>query len=208
MMLADLTLREGNAPLAHTLFRKCLDSSWGKDNDTQSFVLERLADIGRWGAIDAEMLFIWPMVYLGYAFKSKGKLELQKALLFVGDVFISNQEEDTAHSLWAVALEGFTHMDVHRSRAQCMLRLGDLARKRGNFTEAIGFWMAARPLFERSLQAKDVGQIDVRVAAVGQAHQKTLQHLNALHATERAMIEELGDIHSRRDAVAAAGMDD
>ncbi|KAJ7236495.1 hypothetical protein C8J57DRAFT_1247740 [Mycena rebaudengoi] len=59
------------------------------------------------------------------------------------------------NNLFAVALEGITYMDVHCSRAQCMLRLGDLAKKRGEISTAIEFWKSARRLFERSLQLLD-----------------------------------------------------
>jgi hypothetical protein len=107
-------------------------------------------------------------------------LGLHKAFLFLGDVFISHEDDDTAKNLWIVALEGFTYMDVHRSRAQCMLRLGDLAKKRGDST-AIDFWKLARPLFECSFQAKDVAQINSRLAAVEEAPQEALTQLAALH---------------------------
>jgi hypothetical protein len=63
---------------------------------------------------------------------------------------------------------GFTYMDVHRSRAQCMLRLGDLAKKQGDLSRAVEFWKESRPLFERSVQAKDFAQIDARLGAVEQ----------------------------------------
>ena len=119
---------------------------------------------------------------MAFAHKSTEKLALHKALLFLGDVFNSNKDEDTADTLYNVALEGFTHMDVHCSQAQCMLHLGDLANRQGHTSEAIALWKAAQPLFERSLQAKNVAQIDSRLAAVEQAHQKALVKLTTLHA--------------------------
>jgi hypothetical protein len=117
-----------------------------------------------------------------HAYKSKDKLALHKALLFSGDVFLSNKDEDTAHNLYTVALEGFTFMDVHHGRAQCMLRLGDLANERGDISKAFELWKTAQPLFELSSQAKDVAQIDSRLAAVAEAHQKALAQLTTLHA--------------------------
>jgi hypothetical protein len=51
----------------------------------------------------------------------KEKLGILKALQFLGDVFLAQGEEYTALNLFTVALEGFTAMDVHRSRAECML---------------------------------------------------------------------------------------
>jgi hypothetical protein len=86
-----------------------------------------------------------------------------------------------AQNLWIAALEGFTYMDVHRSRAQCMLRLGDLADKRGELSTAIEFWKSARPLFEKSSQAKDMAQIDLRLTAVKEAQLEALDKLVKLH---------------------------
>jgi hypothetical protein len=54
-------------------------------------------------------------------------------------VFLATKDDETATNLYIVALEGFTHMDIHRSRAQCMLRLGDLANEQGYTSKAIGF---------------------------------------------------------------------
>jgi tetratricopeptide (TPR) repeat protein len=178
MILADFQFRERNNLAASTLFQKCLHLSWGKHNETVSYCLERLANVNRWNGREIHQKYKWPVVYLAFAQKSKEKLALQKALLFLGDVCVSDQNEDTAHTLFTVALEGFTNMDVHCGRAQCMQSLGDLANKRGDFAKASELWKAARPLFERSLQAKDVAQIDARLA---NAYQKALSYLTTLH---------------------------
>jgi hypothetical protein len=123
-------------------------------------------------------------MYCGRAYKSKDKLELHKALLFLGDMFLATKDDEMATNLYIVALDGFTHMDIHRSQAQCMVHLGDLANKQGHTSKAIGFWTTACPLFERSLQAKDVAQIDVRLST---AHQKSLLQLTTLSAPDWAL---------------------
>ncbi|KAF8205279.1 hypothetical protein K438DRAFT_1818879 [Mycena galopus ATCC 62051] len=143
-------------------FQECLYLSWEKAPEIGSLCLEQLANMAVW-PISARQ-YHWAMLYLVFAQKSKGKLDLHKAFLFVGDIFIITKDENTATSLYQAALEGFTDMDVHQSRAQCMLRLGDLANKHQCTSEAISFWKAARPLFERSLQTKDVAQIDSRLS--------------------------------------------
>jgi hypothetical protein len=132
---------------------------------------------------------------LAYAHKTKAKLHLHKAFLFLGDVFIFTEDEDTAYTLYVVALEGFTYMDVHCSRAQCMLRLGDIAEKRGDFSKATEYWNAARPLFERSLQKKDVAQLDKRLAAMKETQERAVAHLKTLHAptTLPAMLSSSGN---------------
>ncbi|KAJ7925780.1 hypothetical protein B0H13DRAFT_1862865 [Mycena leptocephala] len=201
----DLELREGNTSLAAVLFQKNLKLSWGNDSEDVSFCLERLADGAQWMGLES-WTTTWPVVYLINAQKSQAKLALHKALVFVGDVFISNMEEDTAHSLFTVALDGFTYMDVHRSRAQCILRLGDLAQNQEDLLKATKLWTSARPLFERSSQAKDVAQIDARLVAIEEKNGKSISHLMALHAPgkvpassedgDKLGTEEVGDTTS------------
>ncbi|KAJ7847734.1 hypothetical protein B0H14DRAFT_2583430 [Mycena olivaceomarginata] len=79
-------------------------------------------------------------------------------------MFSCTADWDTVSNLYTVGLAGFTYMDVHRGRAQCLSHLGDLANRQGHSTEANTFWQTARPLFERSLQARDVMQIDKKLA--------------------------------------------
>ncbi|KAJ7929865.1 hypothetical protein B0H13DRAFT_1859349 [Mycena leptocephala] len=201
-ILADLELREGNTPLAAVLFQKNLKFSWGNVSEDVSLCLERLADGAQWMGVE-NCTTTWPVVYLANARKSKVKLALHKALLFLGDVFISNMDANTAHSLFTVALEGFTYMDVHCSRAQCMLRLGDLAQNQGDLSKAAKLWTSARPLFERSSQVKDVAQIDARLTAIEEKNGKSISHLMALHVPgkvpagsedgDKLGIEEVGD---------------
>ncbi|KAJ7828410.1 hypothetical protein B0H13DRAFT_1917099 [Mycena leptocephala] len=181
MVLADLRLREGDTSSASMLFQHTLKSIWGRENGMVSFMLERLANRTRWQTV--EFTFIWPVVYLGHAQRSKEKLAVHKALLFIGDVFIVQGEDETANNLFTVALEGFIYMDVHHSRAQCLLRLGDLANRRGDFSHATALWTAARPLFERSSQAKDVASIDARLAEL-EDNERVLVHLATLHPPE------------------------
>ncbi|KAF8189213.1 hypothetical protein K438DRAFT_1833140 [Mycena galopus ATCC 62051] len=113
----------------------------------------------------------WSIIYLASASKSKAKLDLQKALLFLGDAFIANNDENSAASLYQVALAGFTQMDVHRSQAECMLRLGDLASKHGY-----------------------VAQIDSRLTTWEKYHHQALVKLETLHAPTQLGKEETLEI--------------
>jgi hypothetical protein len=45
---------------------------------------------------------------LGYAYKSKEKLGVHKALLFLGNMFTANNDEGTATNLYQVELDTFT----------------------------------------------------------------------------------------------------
>ncbi|KAJ7146633.1 hypothetical protein C8R44DRAFT_757910 [Mycena epipterygia] len=75
-------------------------------------------------------------------------------------------------------------MDIHRSRAECMFRLGDIARHKGDLAQAQDLWKEAHPLFEWSLQAKGMVQIDTKLALVRQQvsdrHQKSFTFLSEL----------------------------
>ncbi|KAJ7112261.1 hypothetical protein C8R44DRAFT_932850 [Mycena epipterygia] len=191
-ILADLHLREGNEMVAETLFQQCL-AMGRNDSETMSYCLERLADISCWTSINNNQLERWPVIYLVHAQKTQEKMALYKALCFLGDVFLSEGDKHTAHNLFVVALEGFTYMDVHRSRADCMLRLGDIEKNRGNLVKAAELWTEARPLFERSSQVKDTAKIDTRVAMVKsemfETHQKSLTLLSELQTPTMSVDE-------------------
>ncbi|KAJ7362820.1 hypothetical protein DFH08DRAFT_799843 [Mycena albidolilacea] len=77
-------------------------------------------------------------------------------------------------------------MGVHRSRAECMLRLGDISKSCGDLPKAMDLWDSARPLFLRSSQAQQVEDIDCRIAGPGQEiqlqHRENLAKLAQLNA--------------------------
>ncbi|KAJ7865405.1 hypothetical protein B0H13DRAFT_2562195 [Mycena leptocephala] len=161
---ADLNLRDGNIFAAKTLLEECLKSSCGDPHVTAP-CLERLGDISHWGAMHSTLH--WTTVFLIHSLRTKEKLRIYKAFQFFGDVFLAQIDDDTAMTLFTLALEGFTQMDIHRSRADCMLRLGDISRQYRNVPKAVELWEAARPLFEQSSQAKQVQEIDERLAFTG-----------------------------------------
>ncbi|KAJ7699727.1 hypothetical protein B0H16DRAFT_1484120 [Mycena metata] len=176
MVLADLNLREGNWVLARAQFQEGLKS---RNGQVVVYCVERLADSTRWPA-HFQSHAKWPMICLCESHRLQEKLMLYKALLFIGDWFIS-EDEVTAHNLFTVALEGFTLLDVHRSRAQCFMRFGEMAEKKGDSLKAAKMWREARPLFERSLQTKDVEQIDRRLAALEKENQSSIANFMTLY---------------------------
>ncbi|KAJ7866598.1 hypothetical protein B0H14DRAFT_2573331 [Mycena olivaceomarginata] len=108
---ADIALREGHTLEAQAQFEKCLKSSFGYHPAILTHCLEQLSDMTRWGC--------W----------SQLDAELANSLQFIGDIALAQDDEDTAIVLFTIALEGFTEMDVHRGKAECMLRLGDICKK-------------------------------------------------------------------------------
>ncbi|KAJ7044268.1 hypothetical protein C8F04DRAFT_1356622 [Mycena alexandri] len=156
MVSADLELRKGNTARVKKILQEHPKSP-GSDPGSIGFCFEQLADAARWPATEWETTA--PVVYLAQTLKMKDKLGLYKALLFLADIFIP-AEEATARNLLRTTLIWFAGMDMPHYNGKCMLRLGDLAEFRGNRTEAEECWKRARPLFERSLQAAEVAEID------------------------------------------------
>ncbi|KAJ7089102.1 hypothetical protein C8R44DRAFT_958249 [Mycena epipterygia] len=185
-VMGELCLRESNMMVAKESLKQCLNAAWGKDSFAVSYCLERLADVDRWTSTIINWSCGWPVIYLVQAHKTQEKLALHKALRFIGDVLLSQGDEYTAHNLFVIALEGFTYMDVHRSRADCMLRLGDIAKHKGQLVKAVELWK----WLDRS---KDMAQIDIRLASVDQTvfntHEKTLAHLDKLEAPTTSLGE-------------------
>ncbi|KAJ7467839.1 hypothetical protein B0H11DRAFT_2046610, partial [Mycena galericulata] len=175
---AELHLREGDTVIAKVLFQKCMQWSWTRNSQVLHYCLEKMSDINQWSPMDFHWSSVCTITYVAVANKSHNKLALHKALRCLGDLFLHNGDASTAESLFIVALEGFTYMDVHQCRADCMLRLGDLAQQQGNMPRAEQLWTEAQPLFERSLQVRDVEKIDSRLAV---ANEQKLEYLGILH---------------------------
>jgi tetratricopeptide (TPR) repeat protein len=198
VILADLYLREGNSLAAKNILKRCLKMTL-EDSEGRTYCLGRLGDTSCWGCLHG--MWSWTTVFLVHSLKRKEKLGTYQALQFLGDVFLSQNDEHTATNLFVVALEGFTQMDVHRSRAECMLRLGDISMGNSDLLKAVEFWESARPLFERSSQAKQVQGIDERVANISkdvlEQHRNNLAcpaELNALAGTVEELEDDLSDI--------------
>ncbi|KAJ7872925.1 hypothetical protein B0H13DRAFT_1895237 [Mycena leptocephala] len=198
-ILADLSLREANFLTAKTLFESCLKSSV-RYSELMSYCLERLGDVSCWGS--PNWMSGWTTVFFVHSVRQKEKLGIYKALEFFGDVFLAQGDEHTATSLFTVALDGFTKMDVHRSRAECMLQLGDISKGHGDLLKAVELWTTARPLFEKSSQAKQVENIDQRLTGVDEdvleQHRKNLAHLAELNAPS-GTADEISDLSDIED---------
>jgi hypothetical protein len=79
-----------------------------------------------------------------------------------------------------------------------MIRLGDLAKKQGHTSKAISLWQTAWPLFEQSLQATDVAQIDMRLSAAEKCDQEALTTLTAPDQwlnTGSSEIQQIESVH-------------
>jgi hypothetical protein len=164
MLLASVYLEEQNFLAASTTFQKCIESSGEQNIEITSYCLEKLADLSQWDISRRGSL--WPTLFLVHSLKIKERLGIHKGLQFFGDFFLAQNDEATAVILFTVALEGFTQMDVHRSRAECMLRIGDISQGHNEMLKAVELWEAARALLERSSQAKQIKLADQRLSSV------------------------------------------
>ncbi|KAJ7142594.1 hypothetical protein C8R44DRAFT_725932 [Mycena epipterygia] len=202
VMLADLSLRDGKGSIAEKVLQNY--SKDGRSSSLKAYCLERLADVGCWTLTGINWPYTWTVIYLAFAHQGKRKLDLYNALRLLGDISLSQGDEQTAHNLFVVALEKFAYMDIHRSRADCMLRLGDIAKNRGDLIKAAELWKEARRLFERSLQVKDMAQIDTRLASINEnmpgIQQEALVQLTGL----RAPLDEVYNVSDKPDDTASA----
>ncbi|KAJ7799193.1 hypothetical protein B0H14DRAFT_2617265 [Mycena olivaceomarginata] len=139
LVMSDFHLHKDHNTLAAQVL--LLQHTQSVNREITSYSLEQLANLKYWGICAS-------------ALSSIGHI-----LLVMGDL-------NTAQSLFTVALERFTWMDVHRSRAECMLHVGEISQQRRDFEGAISCFKVARPLFECSSQAKDVEHIDSLVRAL------------------------------------------
>jgi tetratricopeptide (TPR) repeat protein len=180
---AAVNVQTGKFTTARNLFQKCLQSTWRNDSEVVMYCLEKLASVQHWDAAD-RISSPWPVTFLAHSVKFGQKPELYKALQFLGDVFQAQGDQETAISLFAVALDGFTQMDVHRSRAECMVRLGDISNLNGNPLEAVKFWETARPLFERSSQGKQLADLNSKLSSLSCNQSQEFQQVTVDHLSE------------------------
>jgi tetratricopeptide (TPR) repeat protein len=182
---AELCLRDGALGTAREMIKKCLALSQDISTELALHGLERLSDFST-DMNDIQTTLRWTGTFLGLALKCKDKHQTIHAFRCLGQIYSAKGDDETALSLFKVALDGFTFMDVHHWQADCMVRIADILQDHGEVIKAVGLWKTARPLFERSSQMKDITRIDAKLAEVNPAappkNEERPQHLPKLHA--------------------------
>ncbi|KAJ7789604.1 hypothetical protein B0H14DRAFT_2627067 [Mycena olivaceomarginata] len=150
---AYLDLRERKFDIAKDEFQK----GGRTDSQVVSLCLENLANIRAWPPSDWPAR--WPVIYCGYAYKTKTDWRFPRHFSFWGIYFAEGQ---------------------------------------GHTSEAISYGKAGRPLFEQSLQAKDVAHIDAKLLAVEKGQHQALlelENLNVPHLVKKEIsgIEEVDE---------------
>ncbi|KAJ7264309.1 hypothetical protein C8J57DRAFT_413964, partial [Mycena rebaudengoi] len=179
---AELSLRDGAPGTVNSMFETCFILSQDS-TELALLCLERLGDLST-GMNDIPTTLRWGGLFLSLALKCKDKHQTMQAFQCLGQIFSAEGDNETALSLFIIALDGFTFMDVHRWRADCMVRIAGIKNNRGEVMKAIELWKTARPLFERSSQTKDIAQIDAKLAGVDSAvlaeYEEQLQPLSVI----------------------------
>jgi tetratricopeptide (TPR) repeat protein len=181
---AELYLQNGALGTAILMFEKCFASFQDISTELALYGLGRLADLST-GMNGTSTTLRWAGIFLGLALKCKDKVQTMQAFRCLGQILSAKGDNETALNLFYVALQGFTFMDIHRWRADCMVRIANILRNQGEVIKAVELWKAARPLFERSTQMKDINWIDAKIAEVDSAllleYEEQLQRLSELH---------------------------
>jgi hypothetical protein len=190
---AVLCLRDEALGTANAMLEKCFVASQDIDTELALLCFERIGDIST-GMNDIQTTLQWTGIFLGLALKCNEKRQTMQALRCLGQIFCVKGDVETALSLFTVALDGFTFMDIHRWRADCRVRIADILNGHREIMKAVELWKAARPLFERSSQMKDTMKIDARLAEVDSAvlveYEEHIQPLSDLHIPVSAPEDE------------------
>ncbi|KAJ7257717.1 hypothetical protein C8J57DRAFT_1647432 [Mycena rebaudengoi] len=183
-LTANIHLRQGNTQLARQMIKKCLTSAQkDKDADITDYCLLLLADIqhGLSGYRDTER---WAVISLAFGMTAMNRVTTTKALRCIGDLLAIDGDSDTALNLFMAVLDSFTAMDIHRARADCMVRMAAIFEQQGDIRKTVDLLQRARPLYERSSQEKEIIKIDTKlhdVEVLSEVHDKPLQQLEMLN---------------------------
>jgi tetratricopeptide (TPR) repeat protein len=165
---AKINLLRGDTENARVAFLKCLSKSRGIFPDIVRDSLAALADPRHkmHGPMDS---FRWAMVYFASAQKANKPADRLDALQRLADIYLLMGDDETALHLFQAALEGGTKMGIHRLRAECMARIGDIMLRRRDTMSAMDMWEAAHPLFIRSSCRKDAALVEERIQKLSQS---------------------------------------
>ncbi|KAJ7288979.1 hypothetical protein C8J57DRAFT_1215056 [Mycena rebaudengoi] len=86
----------------------------------------------------------WAGIFLSLGLTSKDQLATMKALCCLRQISVAEADDETALSLFTVALDGFTFMDVHHWRADCMVQIASIYHKRGEPVKPVELWKTAQ----------------------------------------------------------------
>jgi hypothetical protein len=161
-----LDIREGNVAAARPILEKTFKYFFeSQDRDNIGLCLEQLAD-HTYGMYNLDTTLHWVCVYLACGLGTSNTWTTIHALRCMGTLFSACGDHETALSVFQVALDGFTLMDVHMGKGKCMAGMAEILERKGEIARAKELWSASRPMFERSGQARSVAQVDASLCRI------------------------------------------
>ncbi|KAJ6531371.1 hypothetical protein DFH09DRAFT_1409379 [Mycena vulgaris] len=158
---ADIFHGLGELTQADKLYNQCLDLV-GSNAEKMNECFQKLGDNAYSGS-QIDVAFQYYVLHLALSRRMDDYDNTHQALRRIGDIFCHRGDDKTARSLFMLSLDGFTLMDVHKGRADCLIRLGDLMKGEGNMLKAARYWEQALSLYERSSQTEAVGKCNLRL---------------------------------------------
>ncbi|KAJ7793673.1 hypothetical protein B0H14DRAFT_3159516 [Mycena olivaceomarginata] len=116
----------------------------------------------------------WAVIFLAFVMRPRERsiLPVHQALQRLGDVFAQQSNTEEALSILTVTLEGFTWMDVHWNRAECMQTIGNVHFRMGIFLQ--------HPPFGWQLGHCTGSDGNARLVEVERHHEANLEQLSKL----------------------------
>ncbi|KAJ7239880.1 hypothetical protein C8J57DRAFT_1245696 [Mycena rebaudengoi] len=183
-LTVNIHLQQGNIQLARQTLDKCLTSAQkAEDAEITGLCLLLLADIQH-GLSSYRETERWAVIYLAFGMTTTNRVATTKALCCIGDLLVIDGDNNAALSLFMAALDSFTFMDIHRARADCMVRMAAIFQQQAEVRKTVDLLQRARPLYERSSQEKDIIKIDTKlrdVEVLSKDHENPLQQLVKLN---------------------------
>lgn len=151
--------------IADNIYRQTLASVGANSADLTIMSFERLSDTSN-KLNKPTSYFHYTVLWVVFALKTHGVAAVYHGFWRLEDYFVGEGDKSAALSVFQFTSEDFTYLDIHRGRADCMLRIGDILDQQGRVHEAQEMWKDARPLFIRSSQARDTARCDERLASL------------------------------------------
>ncbi|KAJ7481809.1 hypothetical protein FB451DRAFT_1170954 [Mycena latifolia] len=145
--IADSFRRRGELTRAHELYNQSLTLARGQYAETTNECFQKLGDTA-YARSRMDPALEYYVLHLALSRKMEDFENTHQALRRIGDIFIFQGDKETARSLFTLCLDGFTLMDIHKARGECLFHLGDLLKNEGNVINAARCWEQALPLFE------------------------------------------------------------
>jgi tetratricopeptide (TPR) repeat protein len=159
-VLADFAIANGRTAEAVQIYEKCVHSFRGKSMDSLFGCMRVLGDITLRN--DVRSTTHWATTYLAYGKTTASRLIVAWAFRLLGDIFREDGDHETSSSLFQIALEEFTGMDIYQGRAECLLRLADIVRRHGEHTAAREHLIESRRMFLKSGMVAEAEKVPIQ----------------------------------------------